>query len=151
MPKHAELDYNQITPQIFIGTNACCILHFEEELIGKGITADISLEFEQIDAPRGAQFYLWLPTKDGHAPSREALKVGVATLTELAKLKKKIYVHCKNGHGRAPTLVAAYLMTQGKSLKEILALFKIKRPIIHLNKEQLSALHQFAQEVGVGH
>lgn len=151
MSKHNVLDYNPITPEIFVGTNACCGSHFEEELIGKGITADISVESERLDMPQGVKFFLWLPTKDGHAPSRDALKVGVAALAELVRLNKKIYVHCKNGHGRAPTLVAAYLMTQGKSLKEILTLFKLKRPIIHLNKEQLGALHQFAQKAGVGH
>ncbi len=146
MPKHSELDYNQITPEIFIGTNACCTTHFEEELIGKGIVADISLESERLDTPKGVKFFLWLPTKDGHAPSHEALRVGVAALAELVKLKKKIYVHCKNGHGRAPTLVAAYLMTQGKTLKEALALLKLKRPIVHPNQEQISALHEFAKK-----
>ena len=144
MPKHSELDYNQITPEIFIGTNACCTSHFEEELISKGITADISVESERLDTPLGIKFFLWLPTKDDHAPSTDALRVGVATLTELVKLKQKVYVHCKNGHGRAPTLVAAYLISQGYSVKEAVALIELKRPNTHLNREQLSALEQFA-------
>ena len=36
------LEYNQITEQIYLGTNQCCQAHFEESLFRVGIRADKS-------------------------------------------------------------------------------------------------------------
>ena len=69
--KHAKFrfEYSQITPYIFVGTNMCCTVHLDKSLMKKGIRADISLEEERIDAPFGANYYFWLPTKDHTAIS----------------------------------------------------------------------------------
>jgi len=64
-------------------------------------------------------------------------------LQKLVAMKKKVYVHCKNGHGRAPTLVAAYFVKQGKSVDEALATIKAKRPSIHLKDIQRKTLEKF--------
>ena len=58
-------------------------------------------------------------------------------------MKKKIYVHCKNGHGRAPTLVAAYFVTQGMSTDEAFAFIKKRRSTIHPNKQQVASVKEF--------
>ncbi len=141
--KHNKLEYNQITPNIYIGTNMCCRTHFEEELLEQGITADISLEEEKLDAPFGVKFYLWLPTKDHTPPNPEQLRLGIRFIEELIKMDKKVYVHCKHGHGRAPTLVAAYLISRGKTVEGAVALIKEKRPATHLQDAQLEALKVF--------
>ncbi|MBI5023033.1 MAG: dual specificity protein phosphatase family protein [Candidatus Magasanikbacteria bacterium] len=67
-----------------------------------------------------------------------------SVLEKLVSLKKKIYVHCKNGHGRAPTLVAAYLIRQGKSPDKAITFIKAKRPSIHLEDVQRQALVEFS-------
>lgn len=144
-PQIKQLEYNYITDGIFIGTNQCCQTHFDEELKQKGIEADISLEEERIDAPFGVQFYIWIPIKNNAAPTQEQLDFGVSTLEKFVAMKKKIYVHCKNGHGRAPTLVAAYLIKDGKSVDEALDLIKTKRPSIHLEDVQREALIMFSK------
>ncbi len=141
--KHPQLDYNYITDGIYIGTNQCCEMHFSEELLKKGISADISLEDIRLDQPFGVKFYVWLPVKNHTAPTQEQLSFGVTVLEELVRLKKKIYVHCKNGHGRAPTLVAAYLIKKGLKTKEAEAFIKSKRPAIHLETVQRKALRKF--------
>ncbi len=147
MPKrahHPVLDYSQITPYIYIGTNKCCQVHFEEELLAKGIMVDISLENERLDDPDGVKAFLWLPTRDHYASSRTQLKLGVEILEEAVELKKKVYVHCKKGHGRAPTLVAAYLIAEKKmSVAEAVAFIKKYRPAIHLHPRQQMALRSF--------
>lgn len=146
MPDHPEigkLEFNQITEYIYIGTNACCQTHFDGQLLGLGIAADISLEDEKLDSPFGIKFFLWLPVKNHTAPSRAQLKVGAAFLEILVKMKKKIYVHCQNGHGRAPTLVAAYLIKNGKSVDEAIGFIKTKRQAIHLEASQKAALAEF--------
>lgn len=140
-----ELDYNYITDGIYIGTNHCCKTHFDEKLKNEGIEADISLEEERIDAPFGVEFYLWIPVKNHMPPAPDQLEFGVSTLEELVKMGKKIYVHCKNGHGRAPTMMAAYLIKRGKSVEEAVDFIKARRPTIHLEKVQKEALIEFSK------
>ncbi|MEK6853994.1 MAG: dual specificity protein phosphatase, partial [Nanoarchaeota archaeon] len=55
----------------------------------------------------------------------------------------KVYVHCKAGHGRSPTLVAAYFILKGKSVKEALVSVRRKRPGIHPTYAQMKALKKF--------
>lgn len=145
---HSEVvfEYSKITPQIFVGTNQCCRTHFEKTLLKKDVTADISLEEKRVDTPFGVNYYLWLPVKDHHAPSATQFKLGVQFMAELVRRKEKIYVHCRRGHGRAPTLAAAYLMNEGMGLEDALRLIKKKRPAVHLNERQVSALKKFSLE-----
>ncbi len=140
-----ELNYNYIADGIYIGTNQCCQTHFSERLLKNGISADISLEEERVDAPFGVDFFIWIPVKNHTAPTPDQLEFGVSVLQKLMAMKKKIYVHCQNGHGRAPTLVAAYLIKNGKTAEEAIALIKLKRPSIHLEKVQRSALQNFSR------
>ena len=146
-PDHKPLDYDYIADGIYIGTNVCCQAHFDERLSDAGIEADISLEADSVDTPFGVQFYLWLPVEDHTAPSKEQTEVGVNVLETLVRLKKKVYVHCKNGHGRAPTLVAAYLVRQGKAPEEAVRLLKSKRASIHLKDVQLAMLDELGHRV----
>jgi len=139
------LEYNLITDGIYIGTSICCQIHFNELLKEKeGIEVDISLQTERIDAAQGIDFFLWLPVKNLSAPTQEQLSVGVSTIEKFVSLGKKIYVHCMNGHGRAPTLVAAYLVAKGKSVDEAIEFIKSKRPMIHLEDEQIDVLNKFS-------
>lgn len=142
-PQIKQLEYDYITDGIFIGTNQCCQTHFDEKLKQEGIEADISLEEERVDTPFGIDFYTWIPTRDHAPPTPDKLEFGVSVLEKLVAMKKKVYVHCQNGHGRAPTLVAAYLIHQGKTPKEAIDFIKLKRPTIHLEEVQRSALEEF--------
>lgn len=140
-------DYNQITDEIFIGTNMCCQFGFSKELLSKGVRADISLEKDRTDAPDGVDYFLWLPTEDEKAPSPESLEIGSKFLDFLVNNKIKTFVHCKNGHGRAPTLFAAYLISRGMSVQDAIKLMTAKRPAVHLNEAQIQALNEFKKNV----
>jgi len=142
-PQIKELEYDHIVDGIYVGTNQCCQAHFDERLRREGITADISLEDERIDQPFGVEFYLWLPVKDKTAPSQEQLQLGTGVLEQLVSMGKKVYVHCMNGHSRAPTLVAAYLIARGVSVERALATISEKRPVTHLEDVQRAALEEF--------
>jgi len=146
-PRKIPLEYNRVTNYIVVGTNACCQQHFDSALLKKRIRADISLEDKHLDQPWGISYFLWLPTKNHKAPKQEQLTVGVAVLKALVRKKIRTYVHCQRGHGRAPTLVAAYLLSQGKSFPEALKFLKKKRPTIHLEKVQMKALKQFERNL----
>jgi len=137
-------EYNQIVDGIYIGTNQCCRMHFDEMLRREGIVSDISLEDDRLDMPFGVESYIWLPTKNHTAPSLDNLSFGVGSIELLVALQKKVYVHCKNGHGRAPTLIAAYLIRKGHSPTEAESLIRSKRPTIHLEDVQRKVLQEFA-------
>lgn len=138
-----QLEYDYIADGIYIGTNQCCQTHFDEKLKTEGITADISLEEDRLDAPFGVEFYVWIPVKNHTAPTPDQLKFGVSVLEKIVSMQKKVYMHCKNGHGRAPTLVAAYLVKNGKNPKEAELFIKTKRLSIHLEEGQREALQNF--------
>ena len=149
MAKHGPLvfEYSKVTPLIYVGTNMCCQVHFDKSLLKQGIKADISLEDTKVDKPFGVLYYCWLPTRDHTAPTMKQLKIGVDFLKSLIDNKVKVYIHCERGHGRAPTLVAAYLISQGKRLGDAIAFIKAKRPAIHLDKRQIAILQKFKKHI----
>lgn len=146
-PKKPVFEYSKITEYIYIGTNQCCNPHFEESLIKQGVKADISLEEVRLDQPFGVDYYLWLPTKDHKAPTFKQLLIGANFIKQLVDNKVKVYVHCEHGHARAPTLIAAYFILEGKKVDEVLELIKTRRPIIHPNKSQVKALENFEERI----
>lgn len=140
-----NFEYDYIIDGIFIGTNQCCQPHFDERLKRAGIKADVSLEEERLDAPFGVETYVWIPVKDHAPPTLDQLEFGVTVLEKLVQLNKKVYVHCQKGHGRAPTLVAAYLVKKGRSVEEAIEFIKSKRPTIHIENDQKAMLVRYAK------
>ena len=143
--KHPKFEYDQIDDNIYIGTNMCCVTHFDGVLIKKGIRMDISLEEEKLDAPFGVEFFRWLPTKDHTPPKQDQLKLGTSLIADIVGQDKKVYIHCKNGHGRAPTLVSAYYISTGLSVEDAIKKIQTKRKTIHLDKNQITALEKFSK------
>lgn len=141
--KHDKLDYNYITDGIFVGTNQCCQVHFDENLRQEGVEVDISLEENKVDHPFGINFYIWLPVADHSPPRPDQLEFGITAIRKFVAMNKKVYVHCKNGHGRAPTLVAAYLVGKGMSLEDAVGLVSKQRPSTHVENSQTAALKDF--------
>lgn len=144
-PDHPSFGYDEIIDGIYLGTNVCCRRHFDERLLKRGITVDISLEEERLDSPYGVTTYLWLPVKDNQALSHEQFELGVRLLKSCVTLGLKVYVHCTFGHGRSPTLVAAYLIRAKKMTpSEAEAFIQARRPGVHLTLVQREALEGFA-------
>ncbi len=145
---HTKFEFSYIDKYLIVGTNLCCLMHFNSGLLMKGIKADISMESIRLDAPFGVKYYLWLPVEDHKAPTQEQLMVGVDFIDTLVTRKVKIYVHCKNGHGRSPTLVAAYLIaTKGMTVDKAIRFIEKSRPSIHLEKAQYDALKKFEKSI----
>lgn len=143
-------DYSQITDNIFIGSDLCkglyCPVH-AEEFKRLGIAAEINLEIERDEQPTsGTEIYLWLPTVDNVCPTVDQLTVGTVLIDQICKSMKKVFVHCRNGHGRSPTLVAAYLCRfRHMSAEEAVGFISKMRPEIHPNAVQISGLLGFAK------
>lgn len=134
---HIKMSYNQITDLIYAGNNFCCQTHFEMELLSKGIVADISLEAERLDNPRGVKYFFWFPWKEDTAPSDELIDLAIKVLDDTVASGVKVYVHCKNGHGRTSTFLASYFIYKYRiSAEEALKKVFEKRPSGHLNEAQ---------------
>ncbi len=77
---HKGFDYDQITDEVFTGTNMCWQLGFDKELLVKHVQADISLEDLRVDAPCGVDSFFWLSTPDNETPTPDKLTLGAQTL-----------------------------------------------------------------------
>ena len=143
---HIKMSYNQITDLIYAGNNLCCQTHFEMELLSKGITADISLEAERLDNPRGVKYFFWFPWEEDTAPSNELIDLAMKVLDNTIESGIKVYIHCKNGHGRTSTFLASYFIYKYKtSAEEALKRIFEKRPSGHLNEIQKEFLVNYAE------
>jgi protein-tyrosine phosphatase len=115
-------------------------------LSAAGVTSVLNMRSEFCDREAGiapAQ-YLRLPTIDDEAPTPEQLREGVAFIRQQVAQGGGVYVHCKAGMGRAATMVAAYLVTQGLGPDEAWASIRRVRPFIRPTALQRAAIEAWA-------
>lgn len=115
-------------------------------LLDIGITGEIDLEEERQETPPKVDAYLWLPVTDKHAPTLGQLEIGVAAIEKMIKQGRKVFVHCKWGHGRSPTMVAAYLISAGSTPEKAMETIKSARPEVHLEDAQMEVLRAYASK-----
>lgn len=90
--------------------------------------------------------YLHLPTPDNEPPSIEHLRQGIVFInTEIAR-GGKVYIHCWEGLGRSPTLVAAYLVSLGFTPDQAWGQIRKIRPFIRPTQTQIDRLLEFASQ-----
>lgn len=126
-------NYSRITPNIFLGSDLCkgwdCPSHKEvfEKL---QIKTEINLEIEHDDpVVPTLEIYLRIPTPDDIAPTPNQLLLATEAIHITTLSKKVAYVHCKNGHGRSPTVVAAYFIRyKNMDVEAAINFVKEKRP-----------------------
>jgi protein-tyrosine phosphatase len=141
------LRWSKVTPQLYLGPQ-----YGSAGLAGlrrAGINASVSLRDEYDDAQFGLALadYSYLPTVDNTAPSMQHLDEGVAFIKRMVDDGKIVYVHCGSGVGRSPTVVAAYLIEQGKSMEEAIEQIHHVRPFIRILPEQIERLKEYETHV----
>ena len=52
---------------------------------------------------------------------------------KVIKEGKKFYVHCRFGHGRAPTMLAAYFISKGDTAEEAVKKIKPETPMVMIS------------------
>ncbi|MDY0389813.1 protein-tyrosine phosphatase family protein [Desulfobulbus oligotrophicus] len=87
----------------------------------QGIRAIVNLcgefcDLHEIEEGSGFEVY-YLPVVDECAPDLEAMEKALDWLDESIYLNKKVLVHCRLGHGRTGTFIAAYLLRRGFDFK----------------------------------
>lgn len=146
--RHIQLSYNKIDDFIFAGNNLCCQSQFDNELLSKGISADISLEAERMDNPRGVKYFFWFPWKEDTAPTVELVNVALRIVDDLINQNIKMYVHCRNGHGRTSTFLLSYFMRKNNiGVEQALAMLRERRPSGHINGVQRQFLQEFEKSL----
>lgn len=84
-----------------------------------------------------------LPTPDLQAPSIKDLMKGVIFINKELERKGKVYIHCRHGEGRGPTMAIAYLMNNGMKYEDALTSVKTVRTFIKLTSVQIKRLKEF--------
>lgn len=138
------LRFSRVTPQVHVGGQ-----HLPRGwpiLYQRGITAVISLRGEYDDHTAGIAppRYLFLPTVDNHAPPLVYLTQGVAFIREEIERGGKVYIHCWEGVGRAPTMAAAYLVSTGLTPAQAWHTIRAARPFIRPTLAQIEQVERFA-------
>lgn len=151
--KEFQLEYSKITENIYLGSDLCspqvCKLH-EPEFKKLGVSVEISLTAELKDTPtNNVVIYAWIPVKDESSPSEDQLDLGSEIINMAVNQGRKVYLHCRLGHGRSPTMLAAYLIRYQKmAVADALEFIKQSRAEIHPNDEQMQTLSIYAKKVG---
>lgn len=131
---------SEITPSIYVGGQYTRrgVLRMQSV----GITAVVNMrespipQYTELENMRR----LHLATTDLRAPSLDDLKKGISFIEEEVKNGGKVYIHCRLGEGRGPTMVAAYLMRTGLTLEDAIQTIKDVRPFISITENQMEQL-----------
>lgn len=133
---------SMITPQLFVGGQ-----FFErgmKRLRQWGITAVVNMRMHH---PPAFKHHSWLkalhlPTIDNTAPSMEHLKKGIEFIQREIDAGGKVYVHCRAGEGRGPTMAVAYLISTGLTFEDAEAQVKKVRTFIRITPPQRKILQE---------
>jgi protein tyrosine phosphatase (PTP) superfamily phosphohydrolase (DUF442 family) len=132
----------QITADLFLGSQYNLI--GLRKLKALGITAIVNMRIHSVYAE--AQYegfkYLHIPTIDNTPPVLHDLMRGAQFIDDEIKRGGKVYVHCRQGLGRGPTMVLAYLIKTGLTFDDAFALVKKVRAFINPRPGQVERLRE---------
>ena len=132
----------QITANLFLGSQYNLV--GLRKLKALGVTAIINMRIHSIYTH--AQYkgfnYLHLPTPDHTPPTMDDLIKGADFADEQIKAGGKVYIHCRQGLGRGPTMTVAYLLKTGLTYNDAYKLVKSVRTFINPNSAQVARLKE---------
>lgn len=134
------LKRSQITADLFLGSQYNLL--GLQKLMALGITAIVNMRMhsDYEDAAFKGIKYLHLPTPDNTPPSLDILQKGAAFVDKEIKNGGKVYIHCRQGLGRGPTMTIAYLLKIGMTFEDAFALVKKVRTFINPRPSQIQQL-----------
>lgn len=140
-----QLHRSEVTPYLYVGGQYT--LQALPKLKKIGITGIVNMRTVTIHKTKDFEGIklLHLPTNDYTAPSLEHLEKGVAFVTEEINRGGKVYIHCRQGEGRGPTMAIAYLMSTGLTMMDALSLVRKARPFANPLPPQRKQLEKFAE------
>jgi atypical dual specificity phosphatase len=88
------------------------------------------------------------PLQEYEAPDIAELRQVSSEVASLIAQGEVVYVHCRAGIQRAPTVVCAVLMQMGWSLADAYRVVSSRRAVTAMSEEQLAVLQQFGDLIG---
>ncbi len=141
-----QMKRSMITPQLYVGGQYA--RRAVDDLERIGITGVVNMRMHSIHKDMNFSRVIKicnLPTRDLHAPTQEDLIKGVDFITEEIKKNGKVYIHCRQGEGRGPTMAIAYLMSTGLTFEDAFSHVQKVRTFIRPTQEQIEALLEFEE------
>jgi protein-tyrosine phosphatase len=137
-----RLSRSQITAHLFLGSQYNLL--GLEKLKALGVTAIVNMRMhnDYSDAVHEGIKYLHLPTVDNTPPPLDVLIKGADFIDEEIKRKGIVYVHCRQGLGRGPTMAMAYLIKTGLTFEDAYAMIKKVRVFINPRPGQIKMLRE---------
>lgn len=137
---------DEVFPNLYMGSKLYEIDYKLFVSLGIKSTLDLTSEFSETDFVRQKPNYLCLPVLDTSAPTLDQLEEAVEWISAHL-LEGPVYVHCALGHGRSATVVAGFLIKNGRvnDVNEAIELLKTKRSGIDLHPKQLSVLKRLTR------
>ncbi|WP_428329219.1 dual specificity protein phosphatase family protein [Mucilaginibacter sp.] len=137
-----RLSRSQITAHLFLGSQYN--LQGLKKLKALGVTAIVNMRThnDYSDAIHAGIKYLHLPTVDNTPPPMDVLIKGANLIDEEIKNGGSVYVHCRQGLGRGPTMAMAYLIKTGLTFSGAYAMIKRVRKFINPTKGQVERLKE---------
>jgi protein-tyrosine phosphatase len=132
-----------ITPNIYLGGQYG--LNSVTKLRKLGVSAIVNMREHSVHKEMkdlGVKI-LHLPTKDKYAPTIEQLTRGSKFIEEEVKKGGKVYIHCRYGEERGPTMTIAYLIWSGLTFDDAFTLVKKVRSFIRPVPVQIARLKEF--------
>lgn len=135
-----QLKRSKITPNLFLGGQY--YNHGVDTLQEIGITSIINMRQTPARQFRGMGkiTILHLPTPDMTAPKLDDLLKGIDFAKNEIEKGGKVYIHCRSGEGRGPTMTIAYLMSTGMLYEDAYAFVKKIRTFIKPTEPQIRQL-----------
>jgi len=136
------LKRSQITANLFLGSQYSLL--GLQKLKAIGVTAIVNMRQNPIFAEsqyKGFK-YLHLPTIDNTPPSLDTLIKGADFVGDEIENGGKVYVHCRQGLGRGPTMAIAYLISTGLTFDDAFKLVKDVRTFINPRPAQIKRLKE---------
>lgn len=136
------LKRSQVTAHLFLGGQYN--LRGLHRLKQMGITAIINMRIHSVftEAQYAGIRYLHLPTEDNTAPALDDLIKGADfACTEITN-GGKVYIHCRQGLGRGPSMAIAYLLKMGATYDDAFRTVQKVRPFIHPRPAQVARLKE---------
>ncbi len=139
------LKRSQITANLFLGSQYSLI--GLQRLKALGVTAIVNMRENPVfkESQYEGFHYLHLPTVDNTPPPLDTLIKGAEFVDKEIKSGGKVYIHCRQGLGRGPTMTIAYLISTRLTYDDAFALVKKVRTFINPRPGQIGRLKELEQ------
>lgn len=139
------LKRSQITANLFLGSQYSLV--GLQKLKDIGITAIVNMRMHPVFAESQYEgfHYLHLPTVDNTPPPLDVLIKGAEFVSKEIAAGGKVYIHCRQGLGRGPTMTIAYLISTGLTFADAFKLVQKVRTFINPRPGQIERLKELEQ------